>query len=223
MDPQLLTGTDIRGDALSGLAQAAVLDGQLYPGDPAEPARQRLGEPRSAGSIIPDRQCDPGPRPHRAVGRQQRGLLRGSRTTTSSSTGMGPDSRSRVWPSGCPSGYGRAREGRRCAMPTFNLVPSNVRWSSGLTKDQADYSLFSVPVARPEDEFIQPNALSDPSLAQHRRADLAAARHALAQLRHHQHPRPPGLSRLDLPRPAGLCRARSSSWEYRSGWSETGR
>ena len=35
-------------------------------------------------------------------------------------------------------------------------MPTNIRWSSGLTKNQADYSLFAVPVARGDDAFISP-------------------------------------------------------------------
>jgi hypothetical protein len=46
--------------------------------------------------------------------------------------------------------------GRALADATFSLAPSNVRWTSGLSRDKADYSLFSVPVARPDDAGITP-------------------------------------------------------------------
>jgi hypothetical protein len=40
--------------------------------------------------------------------------------------------------------------------PSLNLVPSNVRWSSGLSKSQGDLLSYQVPVARPLDTLIQP-------------------------------------------------------------------
>lgn len=46
--------------------------------------------------------------------------------------------------------------GKSLGNATFSLIPSNVRWSSGLSRNQADYSLFAVPVTRPDDALIRP-------------------------------------------------------------------
>ena len=68
---------------------------------------------------------------------------------------MGSDSLSGI-AKRLPKWLRESEGGKALRDAEFNLVPSNVRWSSGLTKDRADYSLFSVPVTRPEDELIQP-------------------------------------------------------------------
>ncbi|MGH7703935.1 MAG: hypothetical protein ACREMO_12640, partial [Gemmatimonadales bacterium] len=40
--------------------------------------------------------------------------------------------------------------------PLLNLAPSNVRWSSGRTRTEADLTSFQVPVERPQDTLIRP-------------------------------------------------------------------
>ncbi len=57
---------------------------------------------------------------------------------------------------GLPAWIRESEGGKALANATFSLVPSNVRWSSGLTKNQADYSLFAVPVTRVDDALITP-------------------------------------------------------------------
>jgi hypothetical protein len=47
--------------------------------------------------------------------------------------------------------------GKALARATFNLVPTNIRWTSGLSRDEAEYSLFSVPVSRFDDASIRPS------------------------------------------------------------------
>ena len=46
--------------------------------------------------------------------------------------------------------------GKALANATFSLVPSTVRWSSGLSREHAEISLFNVPVERPEDVSVIP-------------------------------------------------------------------
>jgi hypothetical protein len=46
--------------------------------------------------------------------------------------------------------------GKALANANFSLVPSTVRWNSGLSRDQAENSLFNVPIERPEDAAIIP-------------------------------------------------------------------
>ncbi len=155
VDPQLLTGTDIRGDALSGLRTPVSWTANYSLSIRRSQRGQGLDESGAVGPIIPDRQLDPGAGPHRTVGREQQCLLRllgynlqlnrhGFRLPLS-----GIAKRLPKW-------LRESEGGKALRDAEFNLVPSNVRWSSGLTKDQADYSLFSVPVVRPDDEFIHP-------------------------------------------------------------------
>lgn len=57
---------------------------------------------------------------------------------------------------GLPSWLRDSEGGKALANANFSLAPSNVRWSSGLTRNRADQSLYAVPVARPEDVLILP-------------------------------------------------------------------
>ena len=51
---------------------------------------------------------------------------------------------------------GERSSARGSPARSLGLVPSNIRLSSGLTRNQADYSLFAVPVARSDDSLITP-------------------------------------------------------------------
>jgi hypothetical protein len=57
---------------------------------------------------------------------------------------------------GLPRWLRESEAGKGLAAATFTPLPSNIRWSSGISRDKADYSLFAVPVIRPEDEAILP-------------------------------------------------------------------
>ncbi|MEP6573131.1 MAG: cell surface protein SprA [Gemmatimonadota bacterium] len=50
----------------------------------------------------------------------------------------------------------RSEAAKGLRRPVLNLVPSNLRWSSGLSRSQAELLSFQVPVARPQDTLIQP-------------------------------------------------------------------
>ncbi|MGH7509465.1 MAG: cell surface protein SprA [Gemmatimonadales bacterium] len=55
-----------------------------------------------------------------------------------------------------PGWIRESEAGKSLTNATFSLVPSSIRWSSGLSRNQADHSLFAVPVARGDDASIQP-------------------------------------------------------------------
>src|SRR5207237_9005394 len=39
---------------------------------------------------------------------------------------------------------------------TLSVVPQNIRLTSGLSRDQGDYSSFAVPIVRPDDGLVRP-------------------------------------------------------------------
>jgi hypothetical protein len=57
---------------------------------------------------------------------------------------------------GLPKWIRESEGGKGLAKATFSPLPSNIRWSSGLSKNEADYSLFAVPVTRADDSSIRP-------------------------------------------------------------------
>ncbi|HEY4649579.1 MAG TPA: hypothetical protein VIG95_10725, partial [Gemmatimonadales bacterium] len=57
---------------------------------------------------------------------------------------------------GLPKWIRESEGGKAMARATFNLLPTNLRWTSGLSRDEAEYSLFSVPVSRIDDASILP-------------------------------------------------------------------
>ena len=57
---------------------------------------------------------------------------------------------------GLPSWIRESEFGKGLSGATASLVPSNLRLGSGLTRNQADYSLFAVPVVRADDALITP-------------------------------------------------------------------
>jgi hypothetical protein len=57
---------------------------------------------------------------------------------------------------GLPKWIRESELGKGLAGSSLGLVPSNIRLNSGLTRNQADYSLFAVPVARSDDSLITP-------------------------------------------------------------------
>jgi hypothetical protein len=58
---------------------------------------------------------------------------------------------------GMPKWIRESEGGKALRTASLSLVPSNVRWASGLTRDQGDYSSFAVPIVRPSDALVPPN------------------------------------------------------------------
>ena len=110
---------------------------------------------------------------------------------------------SAAWSGACPEWMREGEAGKGLQRADLSLVPSRIRLSSGLSSRRGE--LHGVPRARRSKRrrLVPADAGAHPSLAQLGRAHLAAARHAQPERRPDQHPRPPGLPRLD---------ARSAAW-----------
>ncbi|HEU4681406.1 MAG TPA: hypothetical protein VFS51_06645, partial [Gemmatimonadales bacterium] len=57
---------------------------------------------------------------------------------------------------GLPRWIRESEGGKALREARLSLVPSTVRWASGLTRDQGDYSSFAVPITRPSDVLVRP-------------------------------------------------------------------
>ena len=155
VDPQLLTGTDIRGDALSGLRTPVSWTANYS----LSIRRSQRGRGWMSRGLLD---------PLSLLGNLTQGRARTELSDANSNAYTGLLGYNlqlnrhgfRLPLSGIakrlPKWLRESEGGKALRDAEFNLVPSNVRWSSGLTKDRADYSLFSVPVTRPDDELIQP-------------------------------------------------------------------
>ena len=153
--PELLTGTDLRGDALQGLRKPHSWTGNYT----LAIRRNQRGKSWLVRGFLD---------PLSLVGTLTQGR---SRTELSDANNdahsltlgynlqlerRGPRLPFSGIISGLPSWIRESEGGKALSNATFSLVPSNIRWSSGLTKNQADYSLFAVPVARSDDFLIAP-------------------------------------------------------------------
>ena len=157
VNPQLLTGSDIRGDALSGLRTPQSWSASYN----LSIRRSQRGTSWLTRALID---------PLSFVG----GLTQGRSRTELSDANSDSYSAAlgynlQLQPGGfklpfeglvkgLPKWLRESEGGKALSTARFSLVPNNVRWSSGLSKDRADYSLFSVPVSRPDDGLIQPTA-----------------------------------------------------------------
>jgi hypothetical protein len=57
---------------------------------------------------------------------------------------------------GLPKWIRESEGGKALSNAMVSLIPSNIRWASGLSKDEGNYSSFSVPVVRGDDALIRP-------------------------------------------------------------------
>jgi hypothetical protein len=155
VNPQLLTGTDIRGEALSGLRTPHSWTSSYN----LAVRRSSRGHSWLIRGLI-----DP---------LYLTGVLTTGRSRTELSDASG-DSYSGVLgynlqlqrrgpklPFGglvkkLPKWIRESEGGKALSSATLSLVPSTVRWSSGLSRNRADNSLYTVPVRRPEDASVQP-------------------------------------------------------------------
>ena len=155
VDPQLLTGTDIRGDALTGLRTPHSWSTNY---NLAIRRSQRGTNWMVRGFLDPLSMV---------------GLLSQGRTRTELSDAnsdaysmvlgynlqlarKGPKLPLDGLIKGLPKWLRDSEAGKGLRNSTFTPFPTGIRWSSGLSKDRADYALFSVPVSRPDDELVQP-------------------------------------------------------------------
>jgi cell surface protein SprA len=152
--PELLTGSDLRGAALQGLRTPHSWSGNYT----LAIRRNQRGRGWLVRGLVD---------PLSIVGTLTQGRTRTELTDATSdahSVALGynlqMERRGPRLPfggiiKGLPAWIRESEGGKALANATFSFVPSNVRWSSGLSKNQADYSSFAVPVARSEDAFIR--------------------------------------------------------------------
>ena len=203
MTPELLTGTDLRGDALQGLRKPHAWTGNYS----LAIRRSQRGKHWLIRGLVD---------PLSVVGTLTQGRSRTELSDANSdaySLILGYNLQmQRAGPrlpfggviKGMPAWIRESEFGKALAGARLSLVPSNVRFNSGLTRNEADYSLFAVPIARSDDAAILPDLFAHQPLAQLGWSYLGAAGNAGPDRRPHQHPGPEGLSRLDLARAPGL-------------------
>ena len=155
VSPQLLTGTDIRGEALEGLRtprswtasyNLAVRRSQRG----ASWLVRGLVDPLYLTGVLTN-------------GRSRTELSDANSDTYAAVLGYnlqlqrrGPRLPFGGVIKGLPRWIRESEGGKALANARFSLVPSIVRWSSGLSRNQADNSLFTFPVTRPDDAAIRP-------------------------------------------------------------------
>ena len=153
--PQLLTGTDLRGDALEGLRKPQSWTGNYS----LAIRRSERGKSWLVRGLVD---------PLSVVGTLTQGRSRTELSDANSdaySVTLGYNLQmQRRGPrlpfggviKGLPAWIRESEFGKGLAGATFSLVPSNIRLNSGLTRNRADYSLFAVPIARSDDALITP-------------------------------------------------------------------
>jgi hypothetical protein len=155
VNPQLLTGTDIRGDALPGLRKPQSWT-STYNLAIRRSQRghswltQGLVDPLTVSAAL-------------TQGRSRTELSDANSDAYSVLLGyslqlgrVGPRLPFGGLVGGLPKWIRESDGGKALANARLSLAPSNIRWSSGISRDQADYSLFSVPVARADDPLVLP-------------------------------------------------------------------
>jgi motility/secretion related protein SprA len=155
VDPQLITGTDIRGNALPGLRKPQSWTANYN----LSIRRSQRGTSWLARGLLD-------PMSLAAVytkGRSRTELSDANSDAYAMVLGYSLQLQRRGprLPFGglvraLPKWIRESEGGKALAAATFSLAPSAVRWSSGLSRDQSDYSLFSVPVSRADDSSIVP-------------------------------------------------------------------
>jgi hypothetical protein len=153
--PQLLTGSDLRGDALDGLRKPHSWSANYN----LAIRRSQRGKKWLVRGLID---------PLSVVGSLTQGRSRTELSDANSDAysvqvgynlqlqRRGPRLPFSGLVKSLPAWIRESEGGKSLANATLSLVPTNVRWSSGLQRNQADYSLFAVPVTRSDDALIQP-------------------------------------------------------------------
>jgi hypothetical protein len=155
VNPQLLTGSDLRGDRLVGLRR---------PQSSTVTYNVALRRTQRGTNWITKGFLDPFAVTATLIrGRSQTELssARSKSSTMLLSYNLQMERRGPRLPLGgligaLPKWIRESEAGKGLQSARLSLVPSNVRWSSGLTREQGDYSSFSVAITRPTDGLIPP-------------------------------------------------------------------
>jgi hypothetical protein len=154
-DPQLLTGTDLRADALAGLRRprswTATYALAIRRSEPGRSWLTRaLLDPLAVSANLTN-------------GRGQTELSRSRSNAAAVTLGYNLQLRRRTvrLPFGgiikrLPKWLRSSEAGRGLDSASFSLIPSNLRWSSGLSRNEGEFTSFSVSVVRPSDQGTAP-------------------------------------------------------------------
>jgi hypothetical protein len=155
VDPELLTGTDLRGDALSGLrrpsSRTSTYSISIRRGVKGSSFLTRgLLDPLSLSASL-------------TQGRSQTEYSQTQAKTSNVALGYALLLSRRGFKlpfggviGGLPKWLRESEAGKGLSAATFSLTPSSVRMSSVLSRDQGDYSSFAIPIARADDAAIRP-------------------------------------------------------------------
>ena len=155
VNPELLTGTDLRGDALPGLrrpsSRSSTYSISIRRGVKGSSFLTRgLVDPLSLSASL-------------TQGRSQTEYSETQAKTSNVSLGYALQLTRKGFKlpfggviGGLPKWLRESEAGKGLSSASFSLTPSSVRMSSVLSRDQGDYSSFAIPIARPDDSAIRP-------------------------------------------------------------------
>ncbi len=155
VDPQLLTGTDLRGGALPGLRR---------PSSRSSTYSLSVRRAQKGSNVFTRGLLDPlSLTASLTQGRSQTEYTEAQAKTSNLSLGYALQLTRRGFRlpfggviRGLPKWLRESEAGRGLASGTFSLTPSSLRASSVWSRDQGDYSSFTIPVFRPDDSAIPP-------------------------------------------------------------------
>jgi hypothetical protein len=155
VDPQLLTGTDLRGDALPGLRRpeswTTVYNLTVRRSERGRSwlARGFLDPLAFAATLT------------RGRSRTEYSTARSEASNVSLEYRLQMQRKGPKLPlgglvGGLPRWLRESEAGRGLRNATLSVVPSSIRLISGLSRDQGDYASFAVPISRPDDNLVRP-------------------------------------------------------------------
>jgi hypothetical protein len=153
--PQLLTGSDLRGDALIGLrrphSSTAIYNLTLRRGEPGKSwlVRGFLDPLAFAGTV--------------SRGRSRTEFSNATSDASNFTLGYNLQMKRHGLKlpfdgliGGLPKWLRESEGAKGLRGATLSLVPSNIRLNSGLSRDEGNFSSFGVPIVRPDDDLVQP-------------------------------------------------------------------
>jgi hypothetical protein len=155
VNPELLTGTDLRGDALAGVRK---------PSSSTQNYNLAVRRSQKGTKFLTQALADPlSLRATLVRGRTGTEFSSASSDAYAVSAGYNLQMQRRgvALPlgglvGGLPRWLRESDAGKGLRAAKLSLVPSNLRLSSGLSQTQADYFSFGAPIARPVDSLVRP-------------------------------------------------------------------
>jgi hypothetical protein len=154
VDPELLTGTDVRGDALPGLRR---------PSSSTQNYTLAIRRSQKGTDFLTKALADPlSLRANLVKGRTRSEFSDATSDARSVALGYNLQMQRRGiglpfggLVGGLPDWIKNSSAGKGLSSAKFSLVPSSLRLSSGLSRNEAAYFSFGVPIARPADSLVR--------------------------------------------------------------------